>query len=94
MKHTHKQEIESAWNAFFEASKVDNIEELHAEGWMTIQDYVDASNAKGIPVDARRAKHLLTTNANLEKKTVTIAQDDGQARRVNVYRPKVGRKQK
>lgn len=92
MKNTHKTEIESAWNAFFEAAKMDDIDTLRAEGWMTTNDYVDACISRGINVDHRRAKYILSSK-EFDVKQVVLKLDD-KSRKMNVYRPKVGQKQK
>lgn len=104
MASTHKQtsttkssrdqivipDMSEAWRAIIQSAKLDNLDKLHAEGWMTVQDYVDACNAEGIEMDTRRAKHILSTNPDVESKPVSILYS-GQTRKLNVYRPKVGR---
>ena len=80
--------VESAWAAFREEIKTDNLDELRAEGWMTV---VDCAEAMGLPWTVVRNR--LERNAGIEKRQV-VSGESGQRRKVNIYRPRVLQSQK
>jgi prophage antirepressor-like protein len=76
---------ESAWAAFFEEQKVDDLDTLRAEGWMTVADVATALGRTYASAD-----RLLRGSGNFERREVQADPGSGKVRRMNVFRPKLG----
>ena len=89
MRKTTKQpvavaDLEKAWAAFYDSTKVENERELAKQGWKTIRAIAEESKLTVAAVSCRVETAI--GKGILETKKATIRTNQG-VREVNLYRP-------
>lgn len=77
--------VDAAWQAFFDSQKLDDADELKAQGWRTIDEIL-----LEIGEDSRARQRIdqASRRGMLEKTQASIF-ISGKRRKINFYRPKV-----
>jgi predicted transcriptional regulator len=89
MRKTTKQplalaDVNKAWDAFYQTTKVENEKDLAKQGWKTIRAIANESKLTIASISCRVETAL--GKGMLETKKATIQTNQG-AREVNLYRP-------
>ena len=74
--------MEAAWAAYLDERKVDDLDDLHAEGWKTPEDLAELMG-----VSKNIASERARRDARLESKLVGV-HFKGMRREMRVFRPK------
>ena len=74
--------VEAAWSAYYQTTKADDLDALHAVGWKTNAEIIAGSG-----LGADRTRQRLARDPKLETKLVCLFHGR-QFRTVRVYRPK------
>lgn len=77
-------DVNKAWEAFYETTKVESEKELAKQGWKTIRAIANESKLTIASISCRVETAI--GKGTLESKKATIQTNQG-AREVNLYRP-------